>query len=174
MSANSVATLTGLPALQHLQVLNLASNRLQDVADMPPLSALTRLSLAHNAISSLSGLTALETAPLQVLDVRNNHIAQLTELAVLTPISALQRLNVSGGSHPNQIAALPTLIAAVTTALPQVRYCVVCKGFLIGKLSATLVMLGDVSDCQIHQLPCSQPVVRVLRTIFNCKHAQML
>ena len=120
---NNITTLHGFQPLPDLRVLNLASNRLQELSGLPPLPALTRLSCAHNSISSLRGLSVLETAssPLETLDLRNNRIDQLTELAVLAPINSLRKLQLSGGSHPNGIANIASLGAAVVTALPQVR-----------------------------------------------------
>jgi Leucine Rich repeat len=123
LSSNNITTVQGMPPLPQLRILNLASNRLTDMHDFPDLPALTRLSVAHNGLTSLSGLSALESAaaPLEALDLRNNHINHLTELAVLTPVTALRKLKLSGGSHPNGIASIPTLAAAVATSLPQVR-----------------------------------------------------
>ena len=125
LSANNITTLHGFDTLPSLRTLNLASNRLRDLEGFPQLPKLTRLSFAHNSISNLQSLSALASAgsPLERLDLRNNRIDKLTELAVLSPLSSLAHLQLSGGSHPNGVAALPGLTAAVSTALPQVRSC---------------------------------------------------
>jgi Leucine-rich repeat (LRR) protein len=122
LSANNITTLHGFEPLPALRVLNLASNRLQDLSGLPALPALERLSCAHNSISCLRSLAVLASAssPLDTLDLRNNCIDQLTELAVLAPISRLRELQLSGGSHANGIARAASLAAAVATALPQV------------------------------------------------------
>jgi Leucine-rich repeat (LRR) protein len=122
LSANIITTLQGFQALPELRTLNLASNCITSLEGLPALPNLSRLSVAHNRISSLLGLCSLESvdAPLEHLDIRNNAIHELTELAALAPLSHLQRLHVSGGSRGNGISHMPSLFAAVATAVPQV------------------------------------------------------
>ena len=123
LSANAITTLRGFAPLAHLRTLNLASNRLESLDGLPALPQLSRLSVAHNRISCLRGLAALHTgpAPLDNLDLRNNALRDLTELAHVAPLPGLRKLQLAGGSHGNAIASLPGLYAAVATALPQVR-----------------------------------------------------
>jgi protein phosphatase 1 regulatory subunit 7 len=123
LSANIITTLQGFQPLPELRTLNLASNCITSLDGLPALPKLSRLSVAHNRISSLIGLCSLESvhAPLEHLDIRNNAINELTELAVLAPLSSLHTLNVSGGSRGNGISQMPSLFAAVATAVPQVR-----------------------------------------------------
>ena len=137
LSSNSIASLAGLPGLPELCLLNMASNRLQDLSHLPQLPALTRLNCAHNSINSLHGLTALHVAksPLETLDLRNNRIDQLTELAALTPVTTLRKLQLSGGARSNGIACLPTLAIAVATALPQVHCCRLIRQCIRAKLA---------------------------------------
>jgi Leucine-rich repeat (LRR) protein len=123
LSANIITTLQGFQPMPELRTLNLASNCITTLDGIPALPKLSRLSVAHNRISSLLGLCSLERAqaPLEHLDLRNNAINELTELAVLAPLSSLHTLNVSGGSRGNGISQMPSLFAAVATAVPQVR-----------------------------------------------------
>jgi Leucine-rich repeat (LRR) protein len=120
LSANYISALRGLAALPELCTLNLASNRLKSLDDLPCLPKLKRFSCAHNAVSSLRGMSSLKGSPLGSLDLRNNCIAQLKELAVLSPLAGLSQIRISGGSHPNPISQLPGLLPALATALPQV------------------------------------------------------
>lgn len=125
LSANAITTLEGCAELRHLRTLNLASNHLESLDGLPALPQLERLNAAHNRISCLRGLSALHAgpAPLAHLDLRNNALHDLTELVHVAPLAGLRRLQLAGGSHGNAIAALPSLYAAVATALPQVRRC---------------------------------------------------
>eukprot|EP00803_Ostreobium_quekettii_P006918 evm.model.scf_318.3 EVM.evm.TU.scf_318.3 scf_318:10850-17328(-) len=94
------------------------------MARMPRLAVLR---LAHNRICSLGGLAALqgEGGSLRELDVRNNELASLTELAVLAACPALEALRLGGGSLAgagNPICGTTDYRAAVAAALPQVQY----------------------------------------------------
>lgn len=126
LSANNITQLSGLDCLSQLRTLNVASNRLTSLDGLPCLPALDRFNCAHNFISSLGALSHLhptdQNAPrLAHLDVRNNILKDLQELAVLQPFSALRNLYISGGSHPNAISTMSSLRPAVAAVLPQVR-----------------------------------------------------
>lgn len=121
LSANRIDSVKELGLLPALRSLNLASNRLENVDSFPRLPALSRLNLAYNHISSVSGLTMLERGNLEAVDLRNNRLVNIQQLAVFAMMPQLRSLNVGGGTSPNGIAGLPGLQMAVTVALPQVR-----------------------------------------------------
>ena len=64
----------------------------------PRLPRLRRLSLAHNGLTSLGGLGALQGGPLEWLDVRDNALGSLAEVSVLAGLPHLAALQVAGGA----------------------------------------------------------------------------
>ncbi|BDA41828.1 probable centriolin at N-terminal half [Coccomyxa sp. Obi] len=121
LSANAITNIEGLQNLRSLRSLNLASNRIQNLNGLQGLSQLQSLNLAHNFISTLSGLTALQGGQLQRLDLRDNLIGSLQELAVLAGLPNLRELLLAGGSPGNSICAIPSYRVAAAAALPQVE-----------------------------------------------------
>ena len=71
-----------LAGLKKLRALDLASNQIVDIAPLSSLSALTFLSLAFNSVSDLSSLSSLDR--LQVLLLDENRVADISPLLGLS------------------------------------------------------------------------------------------
>lgn len=108
-------SLTLLPALQSLMLVH---SNISTVANLQACTQLTSLDLSHNRISSLTGLAALQTAPLtqlsvewnslrstdgienlpqlRVLDLGFNYVCSVTEAVRLSGLSELHSLRLAG------------------------------------------------------------------------------
>lgn len=126
LSSNSISTLQGLPVLPRLVALNISGNQLRNMDGLCRLHSLESLKLAHNYVTDLKGLAALQgpTCALSRLDLRNNRLASLTELAVLACCPSLAELELKGvgiAGPGNLLCQNTDYRAAVAAALPQVQ-----------------------------------------------------
>ena len=123
LSANALTTISGLDSLTALTALDLSSNRLDTLQGLEALGSLQRLSLAHNFLCSLEALSLQQTpaGSLSYLNVKNNRLADLEQLAHLAGCRCLQELILSGGEPGNDLSHLPDLRAAAAFALPQLQ-----------------------------------------------------
>ena len=78
--------------LEHLELLNMADNKLEDVKALAPLTNLVTINLDRNCLTTLEGLNFTELKRLRVLSGSDN---QLTELATsVGELSMLESLNL--------------------------------------------------------------------------------
>eukprot|EP00898_Chlorokybus_atmophyticus_P008940 jgi/Chlat1/9047/Chrsp94S08316 len=131
LSANRIESLQGLSSLKGLTVLNLSSNRLSSLSFLPPLPSLRRLLLAHNRLTAVTELTELRGGALERVDLRDNCIRELGELATLAGLPQLRELLLSSPStyssnnnneSENPVCRLQSYRDAVCSALPQLAY----------------------------------------------------
>lgn len=122
-SSNFVEDLRPLQHLTKLTSLNLASNRLQSLEDLQNLICLERLTIPHNFLASLSSLSHLSgrSRALQTLDVHNNQLSTLQDLASLRAFSALHSLKLQGGSPGNHVCNLLGYRQLVAELLPHLK-----------------------------------------------------
>ena len=78
----SLVDIAPLAGLKKLRALDLASNQIVDITPLSSLSALTFLSLAFNSVSDLSSLSSLDR--LQVLLLDENRVADISPLLGLS------------------------------------------------------------------------------------------
>eukprot|EP00928_Gymnodinium_smaydae_P079295 TRINITY_DN63263_c0_g1_i1.p1 TRINITY_DN63263_c0_g1~~TRINITY_DN63263_c0_g1_i1.p1 ORF type:complete len:993 (-),score=282.81 TRINITY_DN63263_c0_g1_i1:83-3061(-) len=100
LSSNELTCLDGILALRQLQVLDVSCNRLRALPPLGSLVELRSLSAGYNEISALDPLVALWAPPgrakLARLDLRDNTVAELGELAFLAGLHALRELRFQG------------------------------------------------------------------------------
>ena len=131
----------GLTSLTRLTDLNLASNRISCLGELPALSSLKVLNLGHNFLSSLkdfgfsnaghcshSQAAAAGTKAgsqqhqaLFSLDIRDNLLPGVHELQQLQGLSNLRQLYLKGGAPGNALCARPGYRLAVASILPQLE-----------------------------------------------------
>ena len=87
----SIAELGGIEHLHHLEILDLADNRLENLSPLASLGQLTFLDLSGNKIRDISPLAGLEK--LQILALDNNAVE---DLAVLLELPALASVELTG------------------------------------------------------------------------------
>ena len=134
LASNRIQSLTGLQGLGQLQSLNLAHNFISTLSGLTAIqvSLLMRLQYCpcqaphffHGALHYLQAELAgpVQGGQLQTLDLRDNLISSLQELAVLAGLPNLRELLLAGGSPGNSICAIPSYRVAAAAALPQVQF----------------------------------------------------
>lgn len=95
LSANPLASTAGLTPLPSLLCLYLASCSLTRLEGLEGLRRLTTLHARGNQLTSLEGFAASMEA-LQYLNVRDNPVAELSELKRLQPLPFLRALVLAG------------------------------------------------------------------------------
>ncbi|CAL8460859.1 g390 [Coccomyxa elongata] len=113
LHCNEISKIECLSHLQALRDLNLSANAITDIEGLQNLRSLTSLNLASNRIQG---------GQLHRLDLRDNLISSLQELAVLAGLPNLRELLLAGGSPGNSICAIPSYRVAAAAALPQVEF----------------------------------------------------
>ncbi|CAK4067791.1 unnamed protein product [Aphanomyces euteiches] len=84
-----------LKGLTHLTVLNLSANRMTTTIGFPILPSLRELSIAYNSLNSLEGLLdPIKFPKLEILDLRDNEIADLAALSSLFYLENIQVLRL--------------------------------------------------------------------------------
>ena len=104
-----------LASLKKLRALDLANNQIVDIAPLSSLSALTFLSLAFNSVSDLSPLSSLDQ--LQVLLLDENRVADISPLPGL---SMLEQVLLRG--NPLNAEALDVHIPSLVEQGVEVLY----------------------------------------------------
>jgi len=72
LSNLKIKTLNFIAPFKNLEVLVLSYNQLSSLSELEELSAVKKLDVGHNRISSLSGLSSL---PLELLDLTHNALS---------------------------------------------------------------------------------------------------
>ncbi|ETV89705.1 hypothetical protein, variant 1 [Aphanomyces astaci] len=97
-----------LRGLVHLTVLNLSANRITTTIGFPVLPSLCELSLAYNSLTVLDGLLdPLKFPALEILDLRDNQIADVSALSPLFYLQTMRalRLQSISKSQSNPVCA---------------------------------------------------------------------
>lgn len=84
LSKNNISEIPSLSSLTRLLILNLSHNKIQSIDSLRTVPNLEELFLSNNKIASLPNLQAL---PLKLVDLSNNSILKISELAKLPKIS---------------------------------------------------------------------------------------
>ncbi|OQR98168.1 hypothetical protein ACHHYP_09008 [Achlya hypogyna] len=110
LSSNWIEALSfsALRGLVHLVVLDLSANRLTTTLGFPVLPALKELSIAFNSLQALEGLLdPMKLPQLEILDLRDNDIASIDDLAPLFYLQNLRslRLQQSSRNQSNPVCA---------------------------------------------------------------------
>ena len=131
-----------LTNLTKLTALDLASNRISCLGELPVLASLKLLNLGHNFLTSLrsfAGSTGQEGNELPTasqdaypsrqqqqalhdLDVRDNLLPSLLEIQHLQGLANLKQLHCQGGSPGNAFCSKPGYRLAVASLLPQLEF----------------------------------------------------
>ena len=125
VSSNEIQYAHSLQALTALVCVNLASNRLQDLEGLHVLPNLERLTVSHNMISSTSKFAEQAACRrcLKYLDLQNNQLTSLEELAAFKSFANLRHLRVSGGHPGNPVCSIPDSQHITLQMLPQLETC---------------------------------------------------
>uniref|UniRef100_A0A8C0U567 Leucine rich repeats and guanylate kinase domain containing n=1 Tax=Cyanistes caeruleus TaxID=156563 RepID=A0A8C0U567_CYACU len=91
LSHNRLTTIQGLENLP-IRILNLSFNQIEKVNGLKTLKALQRLDLSKNKINSLQGLE--EHNLLEVINLEDNQVAELSELKWIEDLPLLRVLNL--------------------------------------------------------------------------------
>ncbi|NXC46737.1 LRGUK protein, partial [Penelope pileata] len=91
LSHNRLTAISGLENLP-IRILNLSSNLLEKITGLDSLKALWKLDLSSNKITSLEGLE--EHGLLEVINLEDNQIAELSELECIQDLPLLRVLNL--------------------------------------------------------------------------------
>ncbi|ETW08354.1 hypothetical protein H310_00952 [Aphanomyces invadans] len=161
-----------LRGLVHLCVLNLSANRITTTLGFPVLPALRELSLAYNSLSALDGfIDPLKFPSLEILDLRDNQIA---DLSALSPVFYLQTMRVlrlqtitKGQSNPvcatpgypgmllDRISTLETLDGEDVTVLREIAALAMPKYSSVAKLYRQTPLKSIVEDPAQHEAASS-------------------
>eukprot|EP00959_Pyramimonas_sp_CCMP1952_P387022 8111052-Pyramimonas_sp.AAC.1 len=123
LSSNYIERIEGLDGLHQLRFLNLSSNRLTAVSGLEANARLERLVLSHNYISLLAGLQVFQgqRSSLSVVDLRDNRVASMQELRVLSGIARLKDLRISGSHASNPVCSIPNFRDTLLATIPQLK-----------------------------------------------------
>ncbi|KAF4139782.1 Leucine-rich repeat [Phytophthora infestans] len=124
LSSNYIEEISfhALQPLAHLRVLDLSANSISSTIGFPQLPRLEELSMAHNCLQGLDGLTRpIKFPKLQYLDLRGNEIAELNDLIMLQRHKRLShlRLQAANGDQANPVCDLEDYHHAVIHMLPK-------------------------------------------------------
>ena len=122
-SSNNIEALRPLQNLTSMTSINLASNRLQNIEGLEQLTRLERLIIPHNYLTSLSSLAALPgyNYALETLEVHNNQLSTVQDLASLRAFPNLHNLKLQGASPGNPVCKLLKYRQLVAFLLPQLK-----------------------------------------------------
>ncbi|XP_058537242.1 leucine-rich repeat and guanylate kinase domain-containing protein [Ochotona princeps] len=91
LANNKITAITGLSMLP-IRTLSLSNNQIEKLTGLEELKALQNLDLSHNRISSLQGLENHDF--LEVINLEDNKIAELSELEYIEKLPILRVLNL--------------------------------------------------------------------------------
>ncbi|GAB9465102.1 hypothetical protein Gpo141_00002521 [Globisporangium polare] len=114
-----------LEQLVHLRILDLSANSITSTLGFPQLPRLEELSLAHNSLRALDGLTRpIKFPKLRYLDLRHNDIDEYSSIASLQHHKRLTqlRLQAQDGSQVNPLCELDDYPHTLLKMLPRLTY----------------------------------------------------
>ncbi len=173
LSSNAITQVEGLQTLSNLTSLNLASNRLSGaLGSLAGITSLTHLNLAYNGLTSLAGLADLQgpNSKLRILNVKQNLISSLQQLAVLAGCMGLRELHVSG----NPISQLPNYRQAILNVLPHITQLDSLTGdptLPANQLDISAAQAVAALKLQAYQLPASPPAQPVTTSLWQPSNA---
>ena len=123
LSSNELRNIDSLQTLTALTSVNLASNRLQGLEGLLMLPSIQRLTASHNMIVSLAPFAQQAACrhSLKHLDLQNNQISSLDELAALKFFPNLRQLKIAGGYPENPACSRPGFQQHILQMLPQLE-----------------------------------------------------
>ncbi|KAG6613286.1 WD repeat-containing protein 96 [Phytophthora cinnamomi] len=113
-----------LQPLVQLRVLDLSANSISSTLGFPQLPRLEELSMAHNCLRGLEGLTRPVKFPkLRYMDLRGNEIAEFDDLGALQRFKRLShiRLQAANGDQANPICDLDDYHHVIIKMLPKLE-----------------------------------------------------
>ncbi|TYZ63996.1 hypothetical protein PybrP1_004231 [[Pythium] brassicae (nom. inval.)] len=127
LSNNSIQEIAfnALEQLVHLRILDLSANSISSTRGFPQLPRLEELSLAHNCLRRLDGLTRpIKFPKLRYLDLRHNDIGEYNSIVALQHHKRLTqlRLQAHDGSQINPMCELDDYPQPVLKMLPRLVY----------------------------------------------------
>lgn len=123
VSSNELQHALDLQAMTALVCVNLASNRLENLEGLHALPKLQRLTVSHNMVTTTKKF-AQEGAcrcSLEYLDMQNNLITSLEDLAIFKSFVNLRHLRVAGGHPGNPVCNGPDFQQISLQLLPQLE-----------------------------------------------------
>ena len=123
VSSNEIQYAHSLQALTALVCINLASNKLQDLEGLHVLPNMERLIVSHNMISTTSNFAdqAACRRCLKHLDLQNNQLTCLEELAAFKSFANLRHLRVAGGHPGNPVCNITDSQQIILQMLSQLE-----------------------------------------------------
>lgn len=126
LSSNCIEEIAfhALQPLVHLRVLDLSANSIQSTLGFPQLPQLEELSMAHNCLQCLEGLSRPVKFPkLRYMDLRGNMIAGFNDVISLQRLKRLShlRLQAADGSQANPICDLDDYQHVIIKMLPKLE-----------------------------------------------------
>ncbi|KAL4105938.1 hypothetical protein PRIC1_003993 [Phytophthora ramorum] len=113
-----------LQPLVQLRVLDLSANSISSTLGFPQLPRLEELSMAHNCLRTLEGLTRpIKFPKLRYMDLRGNEIAEFNDLLALQRLKRLShiRLQAANGDQANPLCDLDDYHHAMIKLLPKLE-----------------------------------------------------
>ncbi|KAG7401351.1 hypothetical protein PHYBOEH_001767 [Phytophthora boehmeriae] len=113
-----------LQPLIHLRVLDLSANSIQSTLGFPQLPMLEELSMAHNCLQCLEGLTRPVKFPkLRYMDLRGNEFAEFNDVISLQRLKVVRlshlRLQAADGGQANPICDRDNYQHVIIKMLPK-------------------------------------------------------
>ncbi|KAG7376852.1 hypothetical protein PHYPSEUDO_012652 [Phytophthora pseudosyringae] len=126
LSSNSIEEIAfhALQPLGHLRVLDLSANSISSTLGFPQLPRLEELSMAHNCLQGLDGLTRpIKFPKLRYLDLRGNEIADFNDLVSLQRLKRIChiRLQAANGDQANPVCDLDGYHHTIIQMLPKLE-----------------------------------------------------
>jgi hypothetical protein len=141
VSENFIARMENLEGL-NLRSLYLAQNQLVSLEGVSSLGKLQSLNVRHNNITSIGPLRSEDLPGLRKLNISDNRLSSIQEVADLASFSLLQELKLA----PNPVDKLPHYRAQVLHRLPLLRVLDVGQVGADEKVKADIIYGEDIED----------------------------
>ena len=167
VSSNSILTMSGLESLNRLESLNMSCNKLTRIFCLANIAkTLKHLNLSHNRIVSLLPLEEFaDISALEVLDLTDNYVGDLSHLKALAKYGQLRELSFrkagdeSKGSNP--ICDFVNYQDSVKLYLPNLAFLDGVMGWAAWQLPLRLLAgrsRAKAMMCMISGLPVGRPL----------------
>mmetsp|Transcript_77131 Transcript_77131/g.200982 ORF Transcript_77131/g.200982 Transcript_77131/m.200982 type:complete len:550 (-) Transcript_77131:290-1939(-) len=141
MSENYIGRIENLEGLD-LRTLYLAQNQLVSLDGISTLSKLQALNIRHNNITSIASLRSEDLPRLRRLNISDNRLGDIHEVASLAAFTLLQDLRLA----PNPVDQLPHYRAQVLHRLPLLRTLDASVAAPEEKVKADLIYGADIEE----------------------------